>query len=75
MKNIFAKIIIVLGLMIVAAITPGVHAAPAQCGAHGDRNSMLVSTAWLAEHLNDPNVVIITDLESGGFRQRAYSGF
>jgi thiosulfate/3-mercaptopyruvate sulfurtransferase len=67
MKNIFAKIIIVLGLMIVAAITPGVHAAPAQCGAHGDRNSMLVSTAWLAEHLNDPNVVIITIWNQGDF--------
>jgi thiosulfate/3-mercaptopyruvate sulfurtransferase len=32
--------------------------APA-CGGHGDSNSMLVTTAWLADHLHDPNLVII----------------
>jgi thiosulfate/3-mercaptopyruvate sulfurtransferase len=34
-------------------------AAPA-CGDHGTRNSMLVSTAWLAGHLEDPNLVILS---------------
>lgn len=34
-------------------------AAPAACGGHGDRSTMLVSTAWLAEHLKDPNLVIL----------------
>jgi thiosulfate/3-mercaptopyruvate sulfurtransferase len=33
-------------------------AGPA-CGGHGTRESLLVSTAWLAQHLNDPNVVIL----------------
>jgi thiosulfate/3-mercaptopyruvate sulfurtransferase len=45
-------------------------AAPAQCGGHGDRNSMLVSTGWLADHLKDPNLVILavgdkSDYDSG----------
>ena len=31
----------------------------APCGGHGDRDTMLVSTAWLAEHLHDPGVVIL----------------
>lgn len=29
------------------------------CGGHGDRNTMLVTTAWLADHLKDPNLVIL----------------
>src|SRR5271157_1048984 len=33
--------------------------APA-CGGHGTRDSMLVSTAWLAGHLQDPNLVILS---------------
>ena len=35
------------------------RAAPA-CGGHGTRDSMLVSTAWLAGHLQDPNLVILS---------------
>jgi thiosulfate/3-mercaptopyruvate sulfurtransferase len=35
------------------------RAAPA-CGGHGARDSMLVSTAWLAGHLRDPNLVILS---------------
>jgi thiosulfate/3-mercaptopyruvate sulfurtransferase len=31
----------------------------AGCGGHGTRESMLVNTAWLAEHLHDANVVIL----------------
>lgn len=34
------------------------HAAPA-CGGHGTRETMLVSTEWLAGHLNDPNIVVL----------------
>src|SRR5258708_3174346 len=34
-------------------------AAAAACGGHGDRDSLLVSTSWLAEHLNDRNLVIL----------------
>ncbi|HUK29535.1 MAG TPA: sulfurtransferase [Candidatus Acidoferrum sp.] len=42
--------------MIVAA---PVKATPATCGGHGDKNTMLVSTDWLAEHLKDPNLVML----------------
>jgi thiosulfate/3-mercaptopyruvate sulfurtransferase len=34
-------------------------AVAATCGGHGDRNSMLVSTGWLADHLNDRNLVLV----------------
>jgi thiosulfate/3-mercaptopyruvate sulfurtransferase len=33
--------------------------AAASCGGHGDRGTMLVSTSWLAEHLHDPNLVVL----------------
>ena len=44
---------------IVAVVAAPSFAVPAPCGGHGDKNTMLVSTAWLADHLNDPNVVVI----------------
>ena len=31
----------------------------ATCGGHGDRSTMLVSTAWLADHLQDRNLTIL----------------
>src|SRR3954453_22925110 len=34
-------------------------AAAGACGGHGDRDSLLVSTSWLAAHLNDRNLVIL----------------
>ncbi|HYL76107.1 MAG TPA: sulfurtransferase [Bryobacteraceae bacterium] len=40
-----------------AAAQPAIG-APA-CGGHGDRNPLLVTTAWLADHLKDPNLVIL----------------
>ena len=40
------------------ALAQTAHSAPA-CGGHGDRNSLLVSTAWLAGHLTDPNLVVL----------------
>jgi thiosulfate/3-mercaptopyruvate sulfurtransferase len=29
------------------------------CGGHGDKSTMLVNTSWLADHLKDPNLVVI----------------
>ena len=31
----------------------------ATCGGHGTRDTMLVTSQWLAAHLNDPNLVVI----------------
>ena len=46
------------------------HPASAACGGHGNRDTMLVSTTWLADHLHDPNLVILSigdrkDYDSG----------
>jgi thiosulfate/3-mercaptopyruvate sulfurtransferase len=46
---------LVLALMVLSA---SAYAAPA-CGGHGDRSTMLVSTGWLAEHLQDPHLVLL----------------
>jgi thiosulfate/3-mercaptopyruvate sulfurtransferase len=48
---------VVLYVVCLAAVT-GAQAAPA-CGGHGDRNTMLVTTAWLADHQKDPNLVLL----------------
>ncbi|HYL76106.1 MAG TPA: sulfurtransferase [Bryobacteraceae bacterium] len=42
--------------------------APA-CGGHGDRNTMLVTTAWLADHLKDPNLVILAVGRDGEYEK------
>jgi 3-mercaptopyruvate sulfurtransferase SseA len=34
-------------------------AIAATCGGHGDRGTMLVTPAWLAAHLTDPNLVVL----------------
>jgi thiosulfate/3-mercaptopyruvate sulfurtransferase len=34
-------------------------ASAATCGGHGNRDTMLVSTGWLAEHLKDKDLVIV----------------
>jgi thiosulfate/3-mercaptopyruvate sulfurtransferase len=34
--------------------------AAAPCGGHGDNSSLLVSTTWLAGHLNDRNLTILS---------------
>jgi thiosulfate/3-mercaptopyruvate sulfurtransferase len=31
----------------------------AECGGHGDRSTMLVTASWLAQHIHDPNLVIL----------------
>lgn len=56
MKKIRTAVCALLIGIAAFAVTP-VFAAP--CGAHGDKNTMLVSTSWLADHLKDPNVVVI----------------
>jgi thiosulfate/3-mercaptopyruvate sulfurtransferase len=43
-------------------------AAPA-CGDHGTRDSMLVSTAWLAGHLQDANLTILSIGQKGEYDQ------
>ncbi|HLK65180.1 MAG TPA: sulfurtransferase [Bryobacteraceae bacterium] len=46
------RLFLVIGLQAATAF-----AAP--CGGHGDKSTMLVSTAWLADHLHDPNLTIL----------------
>ena len=31
----------------------------ATCGEHGNRSSMIVTTAWLADHFTDPKLVVL----------------
>jgi thiosulfate/3-mercaptopyruvate sulfurtransferase len=59
MKNILGRLIVFMLMAISPAIVPAVQAIPAQCGGHADPGSMLVSTSWLAEHLNDPNLIVL----------------
>src|SRR5215472_4497790 len=44
------------------------NAAPV-CGGHGNRNTMLVTTAWLADHLKDPNLVILGVGQDGDYEK------
>ncbi len=69
MKNIRLILAAVL-LCVTPLMVAGAGAAPPPCGGHGDRSSMLVSTSWLADHLKDPNLVILavgdkSDYDSG----------
>ena len=50
MRNLTAVVCLALGQI--------ANAAPS-CGGHGDASTMVVTTAWLAEHLKDPNLVIL----------------
>src|SRR5215831_11105301 len=50
-----------LGLMVVLVVGAILYVSPRDISVAGkDSNSMLVSTSWLAEHLKDPGLVIIT---------------
>jgi thiosulfate/3-mercaptopyruvate sulfurtransferase len=42
-------------------------AATAACGGHGDRDSLLVSTGWLADHLHDRNLVVVAVGDKGEY--------
>jgi thiosulfate/3-mercaptopyruvate sulfurtransferase len=44
------------------------NGAPA-CGGHGDRNTLLVTTSWLADHLKDPNLVILGVGQDGDYEK------
>ena len=47
--------------------------APA-CGGHGDRNTMLITTSWLADHLKDPNLVILGVGQDGDYEKEHIPG-
>jgi thiosulfate/3-mercaptopyruvate sulfurtransferase len=51
--------LIIAGWVIFGAVLARVPAVAAGCGGHGTRESMLVNTAWLAEHLHDEKVVML----------------
>ena len=42
-------------------------AAAANCGGHGDRDSLLVSSSWLAGHLKDPGLAILAIGDKGEY--------
>jgi len=44
--------------LLTALLAPA--AAIAGCGEHGTRDTMIVTTQWLAAHLKDPNLVLIS---------------
>jgi thiosulfate/3-mercaptopyruvate sulfurtransferase len=54
----------ILFFAVCASLLP---AAPAGCGGHGNRATMLVTTAWLADHLRDPNLVILAVGQKGDY--------
>jgi thiosulfate/3-mercaptopyruvate sulfurtransferase len=49
-----------------AFLAAGSNAAT-PCGGHGTRDTMLVSTAWLAQHLHDPNLVVLSVGDKGQY--------
>jgi thiosulfate/3-mercaptopyruvate sulfurtransferase len=51
----------------------GVSAAP-DCGGHGNRDGMLVSTKWLSEHLHDSNMVVLAVGQKSEFDQAHVPG-
>ena len=50
---------VILAVSFAAMVGVPARAVPAQCGGHGDNTTMLVSTAWLADHLKDANLVVL----------------
>jgi thiosulfate/3-mercaptopyruvate sulfurtransferase len=64
------RIVGILALLLAHGV---IHGAPV-CGGHGDRASMLVSTKWLAEHLKDPELVILTIGQKSDFDQAHIPG-
>jgi thiosulfate/3-mercaptopyruvate sulfurtransferase len=54
---------VVITLLVLAILSYGLFVQPAHaataCGGHGDKSTMLVTTAWLADHLKDSNLVIL----------------
>src|SRR5262249_38298302 len=52
-------------VLFICAATAAAMAAP--CGGHGDKSTMLVSTAWLADHLHDANLTILAIAQGDNF--------
>jgi len=54
---------VVITLIVLTILMYGLFGQPAHaantCGGHGDGPSMLVDTAWLADHLKDSNLVML----------------
>jgi thiosulfate/3-mercaptopyruvate sulfurtransferase len=63
----FRAILCAVTFGIVATLCGSANAVPGQCGGHGDKSTMLVSTAWLAEHLKDANLVIFAVGNKGDY--------
>jgi len=51
---------------IAALLIAHAHAATL-CGGHGTRDTMLVSTAWLMQHLHDSNLVVLSIGDKGEY--------
>jgi thiosulfate/3-mercaptopyruvate sulfurtransferase len=49
-------------------------AAALASGTHGNRESLLVSTAWLANHLHDSNLVLLTVVDEKAFAEEHIPG-
>src|ERR1039457_1853794 len=49
-----------LSFFIAAFTLHQTSSASAACGGHGDKSTLLVSTAWLADHLHDRNLTILS---------------
>jgi thiosulfate/3-mercaptopyruvate sulfurtransferase len=59
-------------LLFAGLLAPGLFAAT--CGGHGTKDNMLVSTAWLAAHLKDPNLVILSVGDKAEFAKEHIPG-
>lgn len=57
-----------------AVVTVALSAAAALATAAGPRDVLLVSASWLAEHLNDPNLVLLHVGDKGEYDARHISG-
>jgi len=49
-----------ISIPLAACLLAHVAFAAPTCGGHGNKDTMIVSPAWLADHLKDPNLVILT---------------
>src|SRR5437016_8810382 len=56
-----------------AALAP-MGAFAATCGGHGPRESLFVSTQWLADHLKDQNLVVLAVGDEKDYKQAHIPG-
>ncbi len=56
MKNVFARLIVFVMMTISPTIVPGVQARRRSVAGTGIKSTMLVSTAWLAEHIEGSRI-------------------